>query len=270
MALITVDMEKCIRCGACVDVCPGNILGMGAQGPEKTGERTCISCGHCVAVCPVGALDNRKNRLAKQVELNGFAYPAAEEMEKILRFRRSCRAYQDKLVPAKDIEKLLDVARHAPTGGNSQGLSFLVFTGREKLDAFVEAVICWMEHIIKTDGPRADYFTGVVGNYRNEGIDSILRGVRQLIVAIAPDAHRGPRDNCAFVWAYAELFAPSMGLGTCIAGFVQGCAFAGWQPLLELMDIHPGMQVGGALMVGYPCYGYKRLVARQPLLVEFR
>ncbi len=270
MALLTVDKEKCILCGACADVCPSRIISVTENGPGKTGDRTCIACGHCVAVCPVRALDNRRNRLENQVELTGFKLPAAQEMEKILRSRRSCRVYHDKAVPEELVRKLLDVARCAPTGGNTQGLSFLVFSGREKLDAFAEAIICWMEDAIAKQSPQSGYFTGVVKNYRVDGLDSVLRGAQHLVVAVAPEAQQRARENCDFVWSYAELFAPSLGLGTCIAGFAQACAFSGWRQLVELLGLPTGLQVGGMLMLGFPRYKYHRLAARQPLAVEFR
>jgi pyruvate formate lyase activating enzyme len=41
--------ERCIRCGACIEVCPS-----GAAGEPAPGVR-CERCGACVAACPTGA-----------------------------------------------------------------------------------------------------------------------------------------------------------------------------------------------------------------------
>ncbi|MFP4383689.1 MAG: NADH-dependent [FeFe] hydrogenase, group A6 [Spirochaetia bacterium] len=63
------DMNKCIGCGRCVEVCNeiqevGSIFfqGRGSQtivapaGGLWMGESVCINCGQCIAFCPVGAL----------------------------------------------------------------------------------------------------------------------------------------------------------------------------------------------------------------------
>jgi NAD-dependent dihydropyrimidine dehydrogenase PreA subunit len=34
MNLITVDQDKCIKCGICANECPGQILRIGENGPE--------------------------------------------------------------------------------------------------------------------------------------------------------------------------------------------------------------------------------------------
>lgn len=66
MDLLTVNQDKCLRCGICVECCPSCILSMGENGPECNFDRGCMSCGQCVAICPVGALDNKYTPLAEQ------------------------------------------------------------------------------------------------------------------------------------------------------------------------------------------------------------
>lgn len=66
MNLITVDQEKCIKCGICANECPGQILRIGENGPEDICSEKCIACGHCVAVCPKEAIDNVKSPLINQ------------------------------------------------------------------------------------------------------------------------------------------------------------------------------------------------------------
>ena len=70
--------------------------------------------------------------------------------------------------------------------------------------------------------------------------------------------------------AYAELFAPAVGLGTTIAGFIQACGIAGYQPLLDLVGIHPKQKLVGCMMVGYPRVKYKLMPERQQQQPVFR
>lgn len=269
MELIQVDQEKCIRCGLCADVCPTNVITMDSQGPKATGQQ-CIGCGHCVAVCPPAALDNVKAPLGKQLPIGTVPAFDANTAAQFLRSRRSIRRYKKEAVPREKILQLLDIARLAPTGGNSQGVAYHVVDKIETLHKITAATVDWMEEQIKAGSPWGPYFAGSVNSYRQTGQDIILRGAPCLIVAIAAKNFmpRG-RDNTHFSLAYVELYAPSMGLGTCWAGFFEACA-AGYQPLINLLDLPADMAVTGGLMVGYPQYTYKRLVDRNPLQVTWQ
>lgn len=266
-SIIQVDQEKCIHCSHCANVCPTSFIHMGQNGPEDT-ENHCIACGHCVAVCPCEALDNLKAPLFNQVPLEKSPVIDAETAANFLRARRSIRCYKPVAVPKEKILQLLNIARLAPTGSNSQGLTYYVIDTPDTLTAIKAAVIGWTEELIKNDSPMAPYVTGIVDRYHKSGHDGILRDAPCLIVAIAPKEllSRG-RDNTHFSLAYAELYAPTIDLGTCWAGFFEACALSGYQPLLDLLKIPVDMTVTGGLMVGYPKYTYKRLVDRQPLQV---
>ncbi len=48
-----LDLEKCMRCGACVGTCPVNAIFLKEHSPEVSSK--CTECGLCVRVCPVGA-----------------------------------------------------------------------------------------------------------------------------------------------------------------------------------------------------------------------
>lgn len=107
-----------------------------------------------------------------------------------------------------------------------------------------------------------------VASYRQTGQDVVLRDAPCLVVAIA-DKNFLPtgRDNTHFSLAYAELYAPSIGLGTCWAGFFEACATAAYQPLLDRLNLPENMTVTGGIMVGYPQFTHKRLVDRKPLQI---
>lgn len=56
MNLITVNQDKCTKCGLCVNECPEYILELSENGPKEICGDECISCGHCVAICPMKQL----------------------------------------------------------------------------------------------------------------------------------------------------------------------------------------------------------------------
>lgn len=269
MSLLTVDREKCIGCGICAEVCPKNYIGIEDGFPIVTGV-DCITCGHCVAICPHAALDHVHAPIKGQVLLDNTPVLNAETAEKFLRSRRSIRVYKEKAVPKSKIIKLLDIARLAPTGNNTQGVQYLVIDNKDTLQAITKATVAWMDEKIVRGEPMAASFDGFVENYHKVGQDVILRNAPCFILALAEKSFTRGRDNTHFSLAYAELLAPSLALGTCWAGLVEACARSDYQPLLNVLDIPEELIVTGGIMVGYPKYSYKRLVERSPLKVTWR
>lgn len=267
---LSVDGEKCTRCGNCAAVCPTGFIGMDEQGP-KVMKPFCLSCGHYVAVCPNEALDNVNVPLANQKPLNKMPVLDEATAELFLRSRRSVREFKEMPVPRERLGKLLDVARFAPTSGNSQGISFKVIDDRDTLRSITAVTVDYIEEALKhpplAGSPIAGPFSAYVADYRQNGKDVVLRNAPCLVVAIADKNFPNGKVNTPFIQAYAELYAPSLGLGTCLTGFFDGCASTGYKPLLDILSLPENMQVTGGLMVGYPRYTYKRLVDRNPLQV---
>lgn len=270
MGLLTVNKELCAKCGICAEVCPNGIISMSEQGPQMRYASACIACGHCAAVCPFGALDHVKAPLAKQVQVE-VQYPVinAETAATFLRSRRSIRNYKKDKITKEKILQLLDIARFAPSGCNSQGLSYIVIENRENLQKITEATICWLEEQIKSGAEWAKEFSPVIDIYRKTGIDVVLRGAPYLLVATAPKGFLLGHDNARFSLEYVELYATALGLGTCWAGFVEMAVAAQYKAVLEAMQMPDGFEFVGAMMLGYPKYTYKRLVDRNPLQVTW-
>jgi nitroreductase/NAD-dependent dihydropyrimidine dehydrogenase PreA subunit len=270
MELLHVDTEKCTICGACAAVCPAALIDVSDNGPEENGIESCVACGHCVAVCPVEALDNRRAPLSGQVPVEGLPPLNAEAASRFLRSRRSTRSYTQEEVPRAKLLRILDIARFASTGGNTQGISYLVIGDKQKLKQVSEATISWMETEVSDGSERAPYFSRIIQVARTTGRDVILRNAPHLIVALCDKDFLWGQANAQFSLTYAELFAPTLGVGTCWAGLVMGCAFSGYAPLLDILGIQGGKRIAGALMAGYPRYAYHRLVDRNPLSVEWK
>ena len=60
---ITIDLEKCIDCGACVSLCPTDALSMGGvEGSNQLEfiEDKCIGCLLCIDSCPRHAIEENK------------------------------------------------------------------------------------------------------------------------------------------------------------------------------------------------------------------
>ncbi|MDD2777365.1 MAG: CoB--CoM heterodisulfide reductase iron-sulfur subunit A family protein [Methanocellales archaeon] len=67
---VKVDLEACIGCGFCVEMCPYQALDM-VDGKLEIIEALCKGCGTCVATCPTGALEQRhyqNNQIISQIK----------------------------------------------------------------------------------------------------------------------------------------------------------------------------------------------------------
>jgi nitroreductase/NAD-dependent dihydropyrimidine dehydrogenase PreA subunit len=263
MELIKVDQSSCIKCGICTKVCPPRVLRMGENGPKAIEPQLCMACGHCVAACPYEAIDNIKTPLSNQTDLREIPVLNAEMAQQFLRSRRSIRCYKDKAVSREQLIKLVDIARFAPAPGNSQGISYIVVEDKKILKEATEVTINWMEAQIRY--PSNLNFPLQVRAFREDGIDKILRDAPVLIVATAPKKIEKGRESTILSFAYLELYATALGLGSCFAGLFEMCAFSNYYPLLELLNIPEGKVITGALIVGYPKYSYKRLVDRKQI-----
>lgn len=263
MSLITVN-ERCIKCGFCIKECPVDVLQMGEKGPEEVASTNCNACGHCVAICPNSAIDNEKAPLALQVDANNFSKLNPHQAEHFLRSRRSIRNYHDKPVSREILSKLVNIARLAPTASNSQGISYVIVENKQLLEKAAEITIQMAEH-----SPIRHLIEAAIIGYREKGLDSVFRGAPNLIIAIADKDFPYAKNNAISCLTYLELFAPSLGLGTCWAGIFEHFAAIENSPLSDLFNISEEKTVVGAVMVGYPKYQYTRLVDRNSLDATF-
>ena len=237
--------------------------------PRDVYPASCIACGHCTAVCPTEALDNVRSPLSGQTPIEEQSRISSAAARQFLRSRRSIRKYGQQPVSDEVVRELLDVARLAPTGGNAQGVSYIVIREADVLRQITALTIDWLEAAVAQGSDWAQKYAGYIRAYRNDGEDTVLRNAPCFILATAAaDFPRG-RENSCFALAYAELYAPALGLGTCWAGIFEACMFAGYQPMFELLNLPAGKVVTAAIMAGYPQYKYHRLVDRNPLAITF-
>ncbi|HEX9025982.1 MAG TPA: nitroreductase family protein [Clostridium sp.] len=274
MDYVQVDQDKCVKCGLCINVCRG-VLEMGSNGPQVA-KGICIGCGHCVAACPNEAIDNPKSTLKNQIQIRELANLDQEMASQFLRSRRSVRSYKNIKVPREKIEQLLDIGRFAPTACNSQGISYHVIDDTDTLHKITAATIDWAEEEMKKESslsasPFAPNTMIQIERYRTLNKDTIIRGASCLVLALCDkNLFSLGRDNTHFSLSYVQLYAQTMGLATCWTGLLEFCANAGYEPLLNLLNIPDGKILTGGIIVGYPIYKYKRLVDRELLKISWK
>ena len=53
---LQLDVDTCIGCGMCVDVCPHGVFAIQERKAVIIARDLCIECGACAINCPVGAI----------------------------------------------------------------------------------------------------------------------------------------------------------------------------------------------------------------------
>lgn len=272
MNLFEVNEKTCLQDGICAQICPVRVIEFregACPRPADEAEEICIGCGHCVAVCPTGSLNHRLVPLEQCPPIEDDLRISGRAAAQFLRSRRSLRVYEDRKVPRRDLQRLVELACYAPSGHNSQGAKWLIL-GRKDMRGLAEMVVDWMRRVIGQSPQMAAsmHLERTVQRWQ-EGEDVVLRNAPALIIAHAPAEDRFAPGTCTIALSYLELAATTLGLGTCWAGYFNAAATT-YPPLTAALGLPVGHQAFGSMMVGYPAFTYQRLPCRNPPEITWR
>lgn len=266
MSIIIIDQKRCKKDGICTLVCPTGAIQIPSQDayptPVEDVPKLCINCGHCLAACPQGALSLETMTLNECPSVDKNMMPDSVQIEHFLSARRSIRNYLKKPVEKQMLSKLIRTASYAPSGCNFQPVHWMVIEEPDKLQLLAELVIDWMRIVVREKPEIAEQlnFESHITGWE-KGEDKILRGAPHVIIAHSHGTTSGAQLMCTIAITYLELAAFSSGLGSCWAGFLMIAALQ-YPPLQQALNLPPGHQCYGALMVGYPKYKYNVIPKR--------
>lgn len=271
MPTFQVDLGKCRRDGICSKVCPAMIINNDAEGVPflvPGGAERCIGCGQCVAFCPHDACSLDGLPMDKAERVNRKILPSPESAAELLKTRRSVRVFSEKMVPREVLENIIRTASYAPTAKNQREVRWVMVENAEKIHRVISLVGDFFDQIA---GPKpatpAERSYKVMANMIQKGKDPVLRGARQLAVAVTQEGHFGKID-AAIALSYFEIAAHSLGVGCCWAGyFTSACEHS--EELRKLVGVRDGEAVGGGQMVGYPAIRATSLPPRAELSVDW-
>jgi nitroreductase/Pyruvate/2-oxoacid:ferredoxin oxidoreductase delta subunit len=274
MSIFKVDKAKCNRCGMCFLECPAGVINMverkSLPTPAEGGEERCITCGHCVAVCAPGALYHRAIKPDDLVQINKKQLPTSAQIERFLKSRRSIRAYKRKPVSKELLASMIDIARYAPSGSNSQPVQWLVIQDQKEVKRLSGMVADWMRMMVEAlPQMSTDWHLNLIVAAWDLGVDTITRGAPHVIVAHAPKDLPLAEGNSYIAMTYLELAAYSLGLGACWAGWFQAAA-GNYPPMIEALRLPEGHQSHCAMMIGYPRYRFRRIPVRNEPSIIWR
>lgn len=289
---VTIDSERCKKDGLCAMICPVGVIQQDEKVtvPKISDEHVahCIACGHCMAICRHGAISHSEFPATTVQAIPFEQMPKAEQVQMLLRTRRSIRAFRDKPVPKDTIETIIDGARFAPSGHNSQSTEFLVVQDRAVLNKVSAIVIEYLKFEIKrfanplfrTVALAADRDVAESGLHEiprfkqmvqvfESGADPILNDAPVLLAFHARRTVGFGDVNAQLALQNASLVAHALGIGHFYTGWVLAPCRApmarAWNRRMpNLLGIPPDNNLYGALALGYPIPKFKNMIERKP------
>ncbi len=297
MVEVTIDAERCKKDGLCAMVCPVTVIQQDEKAtvPKISDERIeyCIACGQCVAICPHGAISHSEFPATTIRAIQFEQMPTTDQVMALLKTRRSIRVFRDKPLAKETIETIIDGARFAPSGHNSQSTDFLVVQDRAVLNQVSAMVIEYLKFEIKrfanplfrtlallADREKAESglheipgFKRMIRSYES-GADPILHGAPALLVFHARRTIGFADVNAQLALQNASLVAHALGIGHFYTGWVLAPCRApmarSWNRRIpSLIGIPPGNELHGALALGNPIPRFKNMIERTPPEIEW-
>ena len=267
----TINTTTCTRCGQCVADCPARIIameeGVPTIAPDK--EASCYRCQHCLAICPTGAVSILGLNPTGSRPLSGNL-PDPDKLENLIKGRRSVRRYMPENLEPELLQRLLDVAWHAPTGMNSRDVLFTVVDDREKLARLRNEVMAGLGRLVHEDSlPEGlEFFADFVRMWEEKQVDILFRGAPHLLIASAPRQGASPVPDCLIALSYFELFAQSLGVGTVWNGLTKWAVNDILPETRRRLGIPEEHVIGYVMSFGRPALKYYRTAQRGPANVQ--
>ena len=251
--MIAIDPIKCIGCGSCLDKCPCRSITLEDGTAVFHHETGCIRCMHCASACPALAITYDDKPAVYSKEIPELPEDFTQDLENMIRIRRSCRLFEDKMVPIEEIQRALEVASWAPSAKNQHPVKYYLIRGKEQADKVTEIV---MDDIREKQDHRLELLQAY-----EDGNNKMLGNATTAILAYARNNAVNPQTDTAIKLATAELVLQSRGFGTCWSGYLMR-NLNGVEKLHELFPLPPNNQFYGCLLVGYPAETYLHVPER--------
>ena len=181
----------------------------------------------------------------------------------LLKSRRSIRAYKPDPIPNEYIQKIIEAARWAPSGGNSQPWEFIVIQKKELKDRIADLFIKSLALVREAELTREKEMRmpALVGEmmepgFKNAPVLILLCGDPRLneafpLVVFKKYGHEVFISNLGSAFLCMQLAAKALALGS---QWVSAAGSFMEDDLKELLNIPKGFRIYDMMAVGYAAY----------------
>jgi nitroreductase len=246
-----------------------------------------------MAICPQGAISHSEFPPTTIRAIPFEQMPKTEQVLTLLKTRRSIRAFRDKPLAEETIATIIEGARFAPSGHNSQSTEFLVVRDKAVLNEVSSTVIEYLEFEIKrfssplfrtmallADRDKAESGLQEIPGFKRmvqmfeSGADPILKGAPVLLAFHARRTVGFGDVNAQLALQNASLVAHALGIGHFYTGWVLSPCRAPmarkWNRRIpSLLGIPPDNNLYGALALGYPIPKFKNMIERKAPIIRW-
>jgi NAD-dependent dihydropyrimidine dehydrogenase PreA subunit/nitroreductase len=277
--MVIVEKDKCTGCGLCVRICHHHCIECVQDESGNTiriDRELCSTCSQCVAVCPRQALS--WNVISPQV-FNSQNRPTADQVEELLKQRRTVRHYQDRPIERSALEEISAIGGFAPT--NDFYLRSVICDDRElirELDRITLRKITRYYDLAFKNRLIFNFLESVSPN-----VNKIMRMKFQRSVELGTTFDSPPAaiifvigntktlqaaESAQFAVYNMMLFAQAKGLGSCYLAAGQ-VVFSSNPRVRNLLGLQKGEAIYGSLQLGVPAVKFRSKVAGKELPVSF-
>ena len=197
-----------------------------------------------------------------------------DQFIELLKSRRSIRAYKPDPIPDEYIQKIIEAARWAPSGGNSQPWEFIVIKKKELKDRIADLFIKSLSLLREAELTREKEMRmpALVGEmmgpgFKNAPVFILLCGDPRVneafpLVVFKKYGHEVFISNLASAFLCMQLAAKALGLGS---QWVSAAGSFMEDDLKELLNIPKGFRIYDMMVVGYAAY---QLGPRSPRKID--
>ncbi len=251
-----VDEKKCIHCGLCVKDCIEYAIRFDKNRiPKMVSPDMCINCRHCFSICPEGAISFNGETSSNAEAINAHN---PDEILNLIKSRRSNRRYKTENVDKETVSKLKNMLKWVPTGCNFHALQFTFIEDIEVMNDFRNTV----NEKLKKESANNPEITAEFGAFKDillKGEDIIFRGAPHLI-AVSNNKNAPCRQEDGIIaLSYFELYAQSLGLGTCWCGFMKTIINT-FPELCSYLEIPKENEFCYAMLFGNKAVDYARTI----------
>jgi len=197
-----------------------------------------------------------------------------EKFIDLLKSRRSIRAYKPDPIPEEFVHKIIEAARWAPSGGNSQPWEFIVIKRKEIKDRIADLFVESIKPIRQAELTREKELRVVAlereisePGFKKAPVFILLCGDPRLneafpLIVYQKSGHEVLISNLASAFLCMQLAAKSLGLGS---QWVSATGGVMEDHLKNLLDIPREFKIYDMMAVGYPAY---QVGPRSPRKIE--